>query len=127
MNGKIISLNVGGSIFTTTVATLTQYPDSMLAAMFDPESERPPAVTDKEGNFFIDRDPKPFEVILSFLRSARLRENLLSCTLEEVEWEADYYGLKELLKIVEQRKDEGPKMTLLECEEKAVEMRKKIC
>ena len=36
----------------------------MLAAMFDPQSERPPAMKDVNGNFFIDRDPKPFEVIL---------------------------------------------------------------
>ena len=36
----------------------------MLAAMFDPQSERPPAMKDDNGNFFIDRDPKPFEVVL---------------------------------------------------------------
>ena len=36
----------------------------MLAAMFDPKSKRPPAMKDDKGNFFIDRDPKPFEVIL---------------------------------------------------------------
>ena len=45
----------------------------MLAAMFDPESERPPAMKDDKGNFFIDRDPKPFEVIL---RDLNLSENV---------------------------------------------------
>ena len=41
-----------------------QYPDSLLAAMFDPKSERPPARKDSQGNFFIDGQPEPFELIL---------------------------------------------------------------
>jgi hypothetical protein len=32
--GKIVELNVGGQFFTTALDTLTQQPDSMLAAMF---------------------------------------------------------------------------------------------
>ena len=171
MSGEVISINVGGAIFTTSVATLTKYPESMLAAMFDPESERPPATInifgvpparkDGYGNFFIDGEPKPFEVILRFLRRGKLCEDLGGCTLEQLEWEADYFGLDELLKIIGERKmaetkrkkaeekkekerkkaeeekvkkrrneeDEmekkRPKMSPLEYEEKAVEMRGK--
>ena len=62
MSGGVISLNVGGTVFVTSVATLTQYPNSMLAAMFNPESERPPAMKDGQGNFFLDCDPEPFQV-----------------------------------------------------------------
>ena len=125
MSGEVITLNVGGALFTTTVATLTKYPNSLLAAMFDPESERPPARQDKQGNFFIDGEPKPFEMILRFLRRGKLSEDIGGCTLEQLEWEADYFGLQELLEIIGKRKDKEVKQKLLECEEKAAEMYRK--
>ena len=129
MSGKVIRLNVGGTLFTTTVATLTKYPDSMLAAMFNPESERPPAGKDDNGNFFMDRNPRAFVYILEFLRNARLPEDITGCNIEQVEWEADYFGLQELLEIIGKRKDkeerEKVEKELLECEEKAAEMYKK--
>ena len=104
MSGEVITLNVGGTLFTTTVATLTKYPNSLLAAMFEPGLERPPARKDKEGNFFIDGEPKPFETILFFLRRGKLTEDIDGCSLEKLEVEADYYGLEELLKIIGERK-----------------------
>ena len=82
MTEEVISVNVGGAIFTTSVATLTKYPDSMLAAMFDPKSERPPARKDGQGNFFLDGEPEPFKFILRFLRRGRLvRSSILHWTL----------------------------------------------
>ena len=104
MSGEVITLNVGGTFFTTTVTTLTKYPNSLLAAMFEPESERPPARKDNQGNFFIDGEPEPFKMILRFLRRGKLTEDIDSCTLEQLELEADYYGLEELLKIIGERK-----------------------
>merc|ERR1712039_135686 len=121
----------------------------MLAAMFDPNPNyrlRPHAMKYDQGNVFIDRDPEPFRIILSFLRSARLPKDIVGCSLEQVEWEADYYGLKELLKIIGERKtakgkkkeeerpkmsssdkvrEEEPKTSSLEFAQKALEMRKK--
>ena len=133
MSREVISLNVGGVIFTTSVTTLTHYPNSMLAAMFDMESERPPARKDGQGNFFIDRDHEPFRVILSFLRSTRLSEVIVGCTLEQLEWEADFFGLEELLKIIRERKKaeeeerkSAEQESPWECEEKAAEIHKKI-
>ena len=99
----MIKLNVGGTLFTTTVATLTKYPDSMLAIMFNPERRRA-AEKDDNGNFFLDRDPKAFRVILQFLRNARLPEDIVGCGIDQVEWEADYFGLQEILKIIGERK-----------------------
>ena len=126
MSGKVIKLNVGGTLFTTTVATLTKYPDSMLAIMFNPESERPPAEKDDHGNFFLDCNPRAFEYILEFLRRGKLPEEIAGCGIEQVEWEADYFGLQELLDIIGKRKDkeerEKVKKEVLECEEKAAEM-----
>ena len=124
MSGKIIRLNVGGTLYTTTLATLTTgvASGSVLAAMFDPDSGRPPAEKDDKGNFFIDGEPGPFEHILRFLRRGKLSEDIDSCTLEQLEWEADYYGLDQLLKVVSERKKA---MGLRECMEKTAEMYKK--
>ena len=109
MSGEVITLNVGGTLYTTTVATLTTgaASGSVLAATFDPESarlERLPARRDKEGNFFIYRDPEPFRVILGYLRNTRLPDDIVGCSLQQVQWEASYYGLDGLLKIIEERK-----------------------
>merc|ERR1711941_225084 len=53
----------------------------------------------------------------------------VGCSLEQVELEADFYGLEELLRIIGERKkakdkkkEEEPKMSSLECDEKAAEM-----
>ena len=46
-SAELISLNVGGTVFITTVATLNKDPDSMLAAMFR-SADLPPA---KKGPF----------------------------------------------------------------------------
>ena len=46
--GKYVKLNVGGSLFYTTIGTLTKH-DNMLRAMF---SGRIPLVTDEEGRSF---------------------------------------------------------------------------
>ena len=67
---KIITLNVGGRVFSTTLTTLLSHPDSVLARMFsnDGSAVMPPAMTDASGHYFIDRDPDAFAVILNYLR-----------------------------------------------------------
>jgi len=52
-----IKLNVGGMKFSTSLETLLVCQDSMLAAMF---SGRFAADPDTDGEFFIDRNGKPF-------------------------------------------------------------------
>ena len=58
----VISLNVGGVSMATSRATLLSDPSSSLARMFQEDSEMPPAEL-KDGEFFLDLDPKCFEVI----------------------------------------------------------------
>ena len=67
-DADIIRLNVGGTIFETTRATLTQDRYSKLAKMFTPGSETSPPRT-KDGAYFIDGCPKAAEVILNWLRN----------------------------------------------------------
>uniref|UniRef100_A0A803SN93 Potassium channel tetramerisation-type BTB domain-containing protein n=1 Tax=Anolis carolinensis TaxID=28377 RepID=A0A803SN93_ANOCA len=61
----LVTLNVGGKLYSTTLETLTRFPDSMLGAMFRGPQ---PALTDSRGNYFIDRDGKAFRHVLNFLR-----------------------------------------------------------
>eukprot|EP00088_Acartia_fossae_P061999 TRINITY_DN7462_c0_g1_i17.p1 TRINITY_DN7462_c0_g1~~TRINITY_DN7462_c0_g1_i17.p1 ORF type:complete len:216 (-),score=48.71 TRINITY_DN7462_c0_g1_i17:320-967(-) len=87
----IIVLNVGGTRFETSRATLVSQPDSMLAKMFDPDSPLEPAKT-KDGAFFLDRDPKTFTYILSYLRSGEIfAENKM--VLNKLSHEAKFYQL----------------------------------
>ena len=63
-----VKLNVGGSLFNTTIGTLTKH-DTMLRAMF---SGRMEVLTDSEGWIMIDRSGKHFGSILNFLRDGNV-------------------------------------------------------
>ena len=62
---NVIVLNVGGTIYTTTKATLHRDRSSMLAALFSGRYKIP---IDPNGRFFIDRDGQNFSFILAYLR-----------------------------------------------------------
>ena len=66
--GEVVTLNVGGRLFTTTRTTLTSEPDSVLGRMFDPTSPLPPARM-IDGAYFIDANPAIFEVGVMFLQN----------------------------------------------------------
>jgi len=95
----IIKLNVGGTKFETTRQTLLHDSGSMLAAMFAPDSSRPPGVV-REGAYFIDRDPHSFQAVLSFLRTGQLLGSQVE-SLEALRVEAAYFGLVSLEEAVE--------------------------
>ena len=90
----IITLNVGGTIYTTSRTTLTLYPTLMLECMF---SDRLPSAVDKNGHYVI------FRYVLNFLRSSKLTlpENFQEYDLLAVE--ADFYQIPELIKVVSER------------------------
>ena len=56
-----ISLKIGGTKFETSEATLKQDPHSMFSLLFDDASPN-------RNNYFIDRDPAHFRIILNYLR-----------------------------------------------------------
>jgi hypothetical protein len=91
----IVELNVGGQCISSTLKTLTSFPDSTLGQMFSGRHDLP---KDKNGAYFIDRDPRPFLVILNFLRSpteyktAAIVDNELRML---VEIEAKFFGVKD--------------------------------
>ena len=106
---KVITLNVGGTRYTTTLSTLTKYPDSMLGAMFSGRHNLP---QQEDGSYFIDRDGEVFKYILMYLRDRDLCFDYLhdcrlnnpqgqsspleSSMLKLVAYEAQYFQVREL-------------------------------
>jgi len=96
INPNYVLLDVGGTYYTSTSNTLTAIPDSMLGKMF---SGRYPINVCNDGRVFIDRDGYHFHYILTFLRDPqnvriKIRDKPLR---EEVQDEAKYYGLLEVM------------------------------
>ncbi len=93
---KIIDLNIGGTCFTTSLATLQSCPNSMLAAMF---SGRHFVEKDSSNRYFIDRSGLTFEHILNWLRdrsvpsASALSQEKIAC----LQADAEYYGLEEMV------------------------------
>ena len=87
--GDILHLNVGGKIFLTSKATLCLKPESNLAKMVRGETEQ---LFDKDGNLFIDQNPKYFSFILQYLRTGR-NQQLQGEILEGVMGIAERIGL----------------------------------
>jgi len=91
-----IKIDVGGAHFTTTSATLTRFPDTMLGAMF---SGRHKLVIDESGHYFIDRDGTHFRHVLNYLRNPKEfdQTTIDAVHKKELKKEAEYYGLGELM------------------------------
>ncbi|KPI91572.1 BTB/POZ domain-containing adapter for CUL3-mediated RhoA degradation protein 3 [Papilio machaon] len=89
---QYVKLNVGGTLFYTTIGTLTKS-DNMLRTMF---SGRMEVLTDSDGWILIDRCGKHFGTILNYLRdgSVALPESFRE-TMELLA-EAKYFLIEEL-------------------------------
>ena len=86
-----IKLDVGGRSFTTTLETLTAYPDSKLGKMFSGRH----ALHNADGGYFIDRDSKHFRHILNFCRDKDYEIDLSEAHLKELK--AEYFGLFDVM------------------------------
>merc|ERR1719273_1593844 len=86
-HGPIYTLNVGGEIIMTTIGTLTVYPDSKLAKMFEQTELMIAMPKTKTGHYFLDADPVYFKVVLNFLRLGKITapDELLKGALELAE------------------------------------------
>ena len=101
---SIVDINVGGHVYTTSLAGLTRYPDSMLGVMF---SGRRPVAKDSRGSFFIDRDGPMFRYVLNFLRSSKLNlpENFQE--FDQLMEEADFYQIPQMIDALKEFKSTG--------------------
>ncbi|KAG2456655.1 ANR42 protein, partial [Polypterus senegalus] len=100
---ELVTLNVGGKLYTTSRATLACYPDSMLGAMF---SGKLPSSKDSQGNCFIDRDGKIFRHILNFLRTSHLDLPDDFREMKLLKREADFYQIQPLIEALQEKEKE---------------------
>ncbi|XP_062363104.1 BTB/POZ domain-containing adapter for CUL3-mediated RhoA degradation protein 2 isoform X3 [Cinclus cinclus] len=93
LGNKYVRLNVGGSLYYTTVQVLTRH-DTMLKAMF---SGRMEVLTDKEGWILIDRCGKHFGTILNYLRDDTIALPKHRQEIKALMAEAKYYLIQGLV------------------------------
>lgn len=89
-NKETIILNVGGQIFETYKNTLTRLKSCKLAR----ESELRRYYRESKGDYFFDRDPQLFSVVLNYLRTNELHLPTYLCG-PAVQREFDYWGIDE--------------------------------
>ncbi|XP_030600395.1 LOW QUALITY PROTEIN: BTB/POZ domain-containing adapter for CUL3-mediated RhoA degradation protein 2 [Archocentrus centrarchus] len=97
LGNKYVRLNVGGSLFYTTLQVLTRQ-NSMLKAMFSGKKE---VFTDKEGWILIDRSGKHFGSILCYLRDGRVALPKGRQAVQELLVEAKYFLVQGLVELCE--------------------------
>eukprot|EP01083_Nonionella_stella_P154111 496129_1 len=90
-----ITLDIGGTIFRTTLHTLKKYPHTLFARMFSGKYSMKP---NKNGTYFIDRDGTNFRYILNYLRTSKLiipsnNQQLIAELLEE----CTFYNIPHLI------------------------------
>lgn len=98
-----IVLNVGGIVYTTSVATVTKEQDSLLSMMF---CGNHPLKKELDGTYFIDRDGVNFRFILNYLRDGPDAIDTLQKDdqiIKEVIIEAKYYKLGEMVRLLQEK------------------------
>ncbi|XP_058485839.1 BTB/POZ domain-containing protein kctd15 isoform X1 [Solea solea] len=99
-----VHIDVGGHMYTSSLATLTKYPDSRISRLFN--GTEPIVLDSLKQHYFIDRDGEIFRYILSFLRTCKL---LLPEDFKDFHLlyeEARYYQLMPMIKELERWKQE---------------------
>ncbi|XP_012548903.2 BTB/POZ domain-containing protein KCTD1 [Bombyx mandarina] len=90
-----VHIDVGGTIYTSSLETLTAYPESRLGKMFN--GTIPIVLDTLKQHYFIDRDGGMFRHILNFLRNKKL---LLPTDFPDMELllhEAHYFELDHMV------------------------------
>ncbi|KAI1710731.1 BTB/POZ domain-containing protein [Ditylenchus destructor] len=93
-NSNWIRLNVGGEIFQTTKQTLSRHPDSYLARLVNGDL---PSDKDESGAYVVDRSPKHFETIMTYLRRGVLNLDGNEETTKELLDQAEFYKIQPLI------------------------------
>eukprot|EP00079_Xenopus_tropicalis_P026786 XP_012820753.1 PREDICTED: BTB/POZ domain-containing protein KCTD1 isoform X1 [Xenopus tropicalis] len=99
-----VHIDVGGHMYTSSLATLTKYPDSRIGRLFD--GTEPIVLDSLKQHYFIDRDGQMFRYILNFLRTSKL---LISDDFKDYSLlyeEAKYFQLQPMLLELERWKQD---------------------
>ncbi|XP_060180089.1 BTB/POZ domain-containing protein At5g41330-like [Lycium barbarum] len=86
-NNTIITIDVGGQLFQTTKQTLKQAGSKSLFSTILNNNSIP----------FIDRDPEIFSILLSLLRTGNLPSKAKNFDIQDLIFEAQYYGVEKLI------------------------------
>lgn len=87
-NSNVVTIDVGGQIFQTTKQTLSVAGSkSLFSKVSDSEFSIP----------FIDRDPEIFSILLSLLRTGNLPSKAKAFDIQDLIFEAQFYGIENLL------------------------------
>ncbi|XP_058532900.1 BTB/POZ domain-containing protein KCTD1 isoform X2 [Ochotona princeps] len=99
-----VHIDVGGHMYTSSLATLTKYPDSRIGRLFD--GTEPIVLDSLKQHYFIDRDGQMFRYILNFLRTSKLLipDDFKDYTL--LYEEAKYFQLQPMLLEMERWKQD---------------------
>lgn len=95
-----VHIDVGGTIYTSSLETLTKHPESRLARMFN--GSIPIVLDSLKQHYFIDRDGKMFRHILNFLRTNTLAIPEYFPEMELLYEEVKFYDIPALQKLVEE-------------------------
>ncbi|XP_001603605.6 BTB/POZ domain-containing protein kctd15-like [Nasonia vitripennis] len=99
-----VHIDVGGTIYTSSLETLTKYPDSRLAKLFN--GSIPIVLDSLKQHYFIDRDGGMFRHILNFMRNSRLLIPENFADLDLLLEEARYFDIAPMIRQLEQMKKE---------------------
>ncbi|KAI3703448.1 hypothetical protein L1987_73529 [Smallanthus sonchifolius] len=90
---NIITIDVGGQLFQTTKQTLTLAgSETLFSKLFDSYEHN------SINNIpFIDRDPELFSILLSLLRTGNLPSKAKAFDIQDIIFEAIFYGISDLL------------------------------
>merc|ERR1719261_1377899 len=94
---KVVSVNVGGRVFTTTDTTLCKSP--FFVNRFDDIKQKRKVTRDNMGNLFVDRSADAFDEVLKFLRTGVLPTVKYKYRLLDLE--LDFFDITYLLPVPE--------------------------
>ncbi|KAJ1478541.1 BTB/POZ protein [Baffinella frigidus] len=92
MAATTTKFNVGGTVFEVAVSTIQSQPEGLLAKMID---GRFPCGKDESGAFFVDRNPRFFEIVLDVHRDNKVYPLPPGVTRERALAELEFYGLQD--------------------------------
>ncbi|XP_026464118.1 BTB/POZ domain-containing protein kctd15-like [Ctenocephalides felis] len=94
-----VHIDVGGTIYTSSLETLTKYPESRLAKLFN--GSIPIVLDSLKQHYFIDRDGGMFRHILNFLRNSRLLVSESFSDIDLLLEEAKYFDIVPMVRQLE--------------------------
>lgn len=114
--GEIVNFNVGGKFYSTLKTTLSNYKESILYQYIQDLSL---CIVDQDGKIFIDKNHKPFSLILNYMRdqSMDIEKTLKSMNIDinEMLIESEYYNILSLITklktIIANKKEQEKKKT----------------